>query len=84
MAQSQPNHRKEGFVLPIDHWLLNDLRSTVEETPAPSRLVMHGLLNPERVRTLLDEHYSRAANHGPRIWNLMMFQRWWERFFAVR
>jgi asparagine synthase (glutamine-hydrolysing) len=84
IPQAVIERRKEGFVLPIDHWLLNDLRSTVEETLAPSRLVMHGLLNPERVRTLLDEHYSRAANHGPRIWNLMMFQRWWERFFAVR
>jgi asparagine synthase (glutamine-hydrolysing) len=83
IPQAVIERRKEGFVLPLDHWLLNDLRSTVEETLAPSRLVMHGLLNPERVRGLLDAHFARAANHGPRIWNLMMFQRWWERFFAV-
>ncbi len=73
---------KEGFVLPVDHWLLNDLRDLVEDTLHPDRLAHHGLLRPEQVRALLDEHYARQANHGPRIWNLLMFQRWWERQYV--
>lgn len=71
---------KEGFVLPIDLWLLNDMRSFVEELLAPERLALHGLLRPDSVEILLREHYSRSANHGPRIWNLLMFQRWWEAY----
>jgi len=83
IPQAVIDRRKEGFVLPMDHWLLNNLRDKVEETLAPERLAAHGLLRPGRVRAILDAHYARAANHGPRIWNLMMFQLWWEKFFAV-
>jgi asparagine synthase (glutamine-hydrolysing) len=71
---------KEGFVLPIDNWLLNDMRPFVEELLAPDRLALHGLVRSEAVSQLLKEHYSKSANHGPRIWNLMMFQRWWEAY----
>ena len=72
---------KEGFVLPIDQWLLNNLRDFVEDTLAPERLAMHGLIRSDKVRAILDAHYSKTANHGPRIWNLLMFQRWWEKQF---
>lgn len=77
------DRRKEGFVLPVDHWLLNNLRDKVEATLAPQRLAAHGLIRPEKVRAVLDAHYARAANHGPRIWNLIMFQLWWEKFFGT-
>jgi asparagine synthase (glutamine-hydrolysing) len=82
LPQAVIDRPKEGFVLPMDHWILNNLRDKVEETLAPKRLAAHGLLRPERVRAILDAHYARAANYGPRIWNLMMLQLWWEKFFA--
>jgi asparagine synthase (glutamine-hydrolysing) len=83
IPQSVIDRRKEGFVLPMDHWLLNNLRNKVEATLSPPRLAAHGLIRPEKVRAILDAHYARAANHGPRIWNLMMFQLWWEKFFGA-
>ena len=81
IPQSVIDRRKEGFVLPMDYWILHNLRAKVEATLAPGRLAAHGLIRPEKVRAILDAHYARAANHGPRIWNLMMFQLWWEKFF---
>jgi asparagine synthase (glutamine-hydrolysing) len=72
---------KEGFVLPIDNWLLNGMRPFVDELLAPDRLVLHGLVRFEAIGQLLKEHYAKSANHGPRIWNLMMFQKWWESYF---
>lgn len=72
---------KEGFVLPIDYWLLNDLREWVKSFLQPNRLVRHGLLRQDKVNALLDAHYAGTANHGPRIWNLVMFQRWWEKYY---
>lgn len=73
---------KEGFVLPINEWLLKNMRGWVEDVLSPGRLSSHGLLRAESVRRLLDEHFSSLANHGARIWNLMMFQLWWERQFV--
>lgn len=73
-------HRpKEGFVLPVDHWLRHELRPRVEDALSPPRIARHGLLNAAAVQRLLDLHFSGSANHGPRIWNLLMFQLWWER-----
>ncbi len=83
IPQSVIDRRKEGFVLPMDYWLLHNLRDKVEATLAPPRLAAHGLIRPEKVRAVLDAHYARSANHGPRIWNLMMFQLWWEKFFGA-
>ena len=76
--------KKEGFILPVDHWLLHGLRGTVEDTLSPERLAVHGLLRPEGVSRLLDEHYGGTARHGARIWNLLMFQMWWERTYGAR
>jgi asparagine synthase (glutamine-hydrolysing) len=72
------NRKKEGFVLPIDKWISTELRDFVEETLSPQRLRIHGLLEEGVVRELIDEHYKKNINHGPRIWNLIIFQHWWE------
>ncbi len=75
--------RKEGFVLPVDQWLLGELRPRVEAALLPARLAAHGLLKPDRVQMMLDQHYAGQANHGPRIWNLMMLQVWWEKTYGA-
>jgi asparagine synthase (glutamine-hydrolysing) len=70
---------KEGFIMPVNEWLLGKLRSYVQARLAPERLVRHGLFRGSAVQTLLDEHYSGMANRGNQIWNLLMLQLWWER-----
>ncbi len=69
---------KEGFIMPINAWVLENLRTTVEERLAPDRLSRHGLLDAAAIRRLLDAHYARTENNGNRIWNLFMFQVWWD------
>lgn len=73
------NRPKEGFVLPIDIWLLGKMRDMVEDTLSEERLAHHQLLNAQAVKKILTEHFTGKFNHGPRIWNLMMFQLWWDR-----
>ena len=71
---------KEGFVLPLDAWLAGPLAPLARSLLAPERLARHGLLRPEAVTGLLEAHIAGRANYGPRLWNLMQFQRWWERY----
>jgi asparagine synthase (glutamine-hydrolysing) len=73
---------KEGFILPVNDWLLTGLRPYVDELLSPERIAQTGLLEPTFVRALVDDHYLGRAQNGPRIWNLMMFQAWWERYFG--
>jgi hypothetical protein len=44
------------------------------------RLAREGWLNPDAVHALLDAHRRGAANHARRLWPLVMFQRWLERW----
>ena len=69
---------KEGFLMPINAWVLENLRSTVEDRLSSRQLARHGLLDPGAVKRLLESHYARRENNGNRIWNLFMFQVWWD------
>jgi asparagine synthase (glutamine-hydrolysing) len=71
---------KEGFIMPINEWLIGRLRGFVEATLSPAALSRHALLAAEPVRRLLDEHYDGRVHHGNRLWNLLIFQLWWNRY----
>lgn len=71
---------KEGFLMPINDWILNHLRPFVEELLSARRLAEHGLIRPEVIGRFVDDHYAGRANHGNRLWNLIMFQMWWNRY----
>jgi asparagine synthase (glutamine-hydrolysing) len=74
---------KEGFIMPINEWLIDRLKSYVEATLSPDRLKAHGLFRPEAIRGMLEAHYSGNAQRGNQIWNLIMFQLWWESYATV-
>ncbi len=71
---------KEGFIMPINEWMLQPLRGFVEATLSPAQLERHGLLDAVAVGRMLQEHYTGRASHGNRLWNLLMLQLWWNRF----
>ena len=71
---------KEGFIMPINEWLIDKLAGFVRATLAPERLKSHGLFKPEAVVQMIDAHFNGQARHGDRIWNLLMLQLWWERY----
>jgi len=73
------HRRKEGFVLPVDQWLLSEMRPWVMDMLSPAKVTKSGLFRHDRINELLELHFSRKANHGPRIWNLLMLQMWWQR-----
>ena len=67
--------RKEGFVLPMDAWLKNEMRPLVHDALTGSALD-HGLFRPAAIAALLEEHESGRADHTYKIWSLTMFQLW--------
>lgn len=71
---------KEGFVMPINEWLLKSLQSYVLDALSPARLMRHGMLDPQAVAQLLTRYYSGETGLAARIWNLVSFQMWWDRY----
>jgi asparagine synthase (glutamine-hydrolysing) len=77
------NRPKEGFVLPTDEWLRGPLKSLLSHTLSAEKLRLHGLFNYNFVNILINQHLSKRHNNGPLLWNLIMFQKWWEKYFLI-
>ena len=73
---------KEGFVLPINDWIMDNLSAYIRDTLSECRLNKHGLLNYQAVNKLVDDHFNNGEKYGPQLWNLVMFQLWWEEYFS--
>jgi asparagine synthase (glutamine-hydrolysing) len=71
---------KEGFIMPINEWLVGHLGSYVRAVLAPEKIKRQGLFQPDAIRMMLDAHFSGRAHFGNQIWNLLMLQLWWERY----
>jgi len=71
---------KEGFSVPIKHWLKTDLRPRMEELLASTRLREAGLFNVGTVERLKAEHLADRANHSHILWSMMVFEDWRSRW----
>jgi asparagine synthase (glutamine-hydrolysing) len=73
---------KEGFVLPVNDWLAGSLREWPAKVLSRERMARHGCFDAETVLGLTKAMRPGDAARAGKIWNLMMFQIWWERYFG--
>jgi asparagine synthase (glutamine-hydrolysing) len=73
---------KEGFVLPVFDWMIDSLREYSLSLLSEKRLRRHHLFDHYFVQKAVNEFYRGDRGNAAKIWNLMMFQIWWERYFA--
>lgn len=69
---------KAGFGVPLDAWLRGPLRDWVEALLDKRRLAEEGFFRPERVRELWAQHLSGRASWQYHLWDILMFQAWFE------
>jgi asparagine synthase (glutamine-hydrolysing) len=69
---------KQGFTIPIDKWLRNDLKDWAEDLLSPSKLKFYGFLDENAVISIWNEHQTEQYNHGHKLWTILMFQLWLE------
>jgi len=75
--------RKRGFNIPFSRWLLQGLGTRLRHRFDPERVRARGLLSPEGVNRLLDEHLDRKADHRKPIYTLLALDLWCDRTFGV-
>jgi asparagine synthase (glutamine-hydrolysing) len=71
---------KMGFGVPIDRWLRVELKDLLLDYLSAERLKKEGLLNPGIVEQKINEHLSGRNNHQYRLWSLLMWEMWRERW----
>lgn len=67
---------KQGFGLPIEQWINNQLRERIRDTLTEPRTRQRGYINPSYVNTLLDEHERGRRDQSMPLWVLFMFELW--------
>ena len=67
---------KMGFGVPIDRWLQFEMKDLAYDVLLSDSAQQRGLMNPDYVRALLDEHCSGQRLHHPRLWALLMLEFW--------
>jgi asparagine synthase (glutamine-hydrolysing) len=70
---------KRGFNAPVADWLDDGWRELVDEYLGRAKISEVGLLDADRVNTLVHEHRSRRRNHGHLLFALLQLSLWVDR-----
>ncbi len=76
--------RKEGFSIPIKHWLKDELKEIVLDRLAERRIGEEGFFEPAEVRRMVDAHLAGRANYSHQLWALLVFSVWKETYLGSR
>lgn len=71
---------KKGFTAPIYHWLKGELQPLVKYYLGEETIRKDGIFNPKVVDHWLDKFYKSSSVNAERIWHLLMFQMWKEKW----
>ena len=74
------NRPKQGFALPLVHWMRNELKELVLTILLEPRTLQRGYFNPKGVQQMLDEHFRGRRDHSARLWRLLIFELWHRNF----
>ncbi|NOY27327.1 MAG: hypothetical protein GXP62_15780, partial [Oligoflexia bacterium] len=70
-------HRpKRSMPAPLDRWLRTGGADFLRDRADRLCDQDSGTWNPAGVRALVDDHIERRANHGLKLWTLILYQAW--------
>jgi asparagine synthase (glutamine-hydrolysing) len=80
LPPSVTERKKKGFGVPIGRWLQRELKPLCEDVLSASNITRSGIFNAAYVEKLKQEHFSGVADHRKKLWSLMVFMLWHDRW----
>jgi asparagine synthase (glutamine-hydrolysing) len=74
------HRRKQGFSLPLVHWMRNELKDGLLQILLEPRALQRGYFKAEAVPSVLDEHFRGRRDHSGVLWMLLVFELWHRNF----
>ena len=71
---------KQGFAIPIDHWLANELKEKVFYYLNDSKIEQQGVFKVDFIQKLKSDFYSGKKELAQKLWYVLMFQMWYEKW----
>ena len=71
---------KEGFSIPIKHWLRNELKELMFHYLNETTIQKAGLFNTTWIQHKIEAHMDGKENYSHQLWALLVFEIWREQF----
>jgi asparagine synthase (glutamine-hydrolysing) len=71
---------KEGFSIPIKHWLRTELKDLMQATLSEKRIREEGLFNFGPIQRMMEAHIAGQENCSHELWALLVFEIWKENY----
>ena len=72
--------KKEGFSIPVKHWLGKELKELMLHYLSEERLREGGLFEYPAVRRMIGLHLQGKENYSHELWSLLVFEIWREKY----
>jgi asparagine synthase (glutamine-hydrolysing) len=76
LPKSVLSRRKEGFDIPVHHWLRTILRPLLLDTLNERTVRETGIFSWPAVQGVMEAHLQRRANLGYHLWGLLILFLW--------
>jgi asparagine synthase (glutamine-hydrolysing) len=80
IPKEKMNRPKMGFAIPVTNWLKTTWQNRVNHYLSEEKLNSHELLNTKYIHQIIKEFNAGRTDHTVKIWNLLVFQMWYERY----
>jgi len=71
---------KMGFAIPIEAWLMTNLRPQVEYFLRDEFIEQQGIFNAAAIQNLKKQFFAGRKELALKIWTLLMFEMWYEKW----
>ncbi|MEO8592533.1 MAG: asparagine synthase (glutamine-hydrolyzing) [Candidatus Solibacter sp.] len=72
------NRPKWGFGVPLVDWFRGELRDFLRDNVTSAAFLDRGMVSPEFLRALLDEHDSGRRDNSHWLWSLLVLSLWFQ------
>jgi len=73
-------HKKQGFSVPFNLWFKKDLKEYVDDRFLAAHSRLSDYLNMDYVRNVVNDHRSGGRDFNTKIWSILFFDAWLDRF----
>lgn len=84
IPKSLMDRPKMGFAIPIENWMMNELKDKIYYYLDIKKIEQQGVLNSKTVNDLVSKFMSGKKEYGVKIWYLLMFQMWYEKWMETK
>ena len=80
LPEKMMDRPKMGFGIPIANWLQNDLKPFVDQYFDVSFIIKQNIFNVDEIQRIKKSFYDGKIERAEKIWYLLMFQMWYDKW----